>query len=215
MTTADEDSDDGSYGSGPRFWDARYRRSSAPFDWLENYADVQGLIEEATKGDFSCRILHTGCGNSLMPEQMYDEGYRHIVNIDTSAVVIDQMAARNQHRPEMSWLVMDAANMDMKAGEFDVVLDKGCLDTFACIGEDSKGMGVAYLREVARVLKPGGILICISYGAPNSRLPFFEQSGEAFKVRQIQLAKRKNHVSSHYVYIASMAAGPSEGDDVH
>jgi hypothetical protein len=35
-----------------------------------------------------------GCGNSRLSEEMYEDGYRSITNIDISRVVVDQMAAR-------------------------------------------------------------------------------------------------------------------------
>jgi hypothetical protein len=35
-----------------------------------------------------------GCGNSRLSEEMYEDGYRAITNIDISRVVVDQMAER-------------------------------------------------------------------------------------------------------------------------
>ena len=46
-----------------------------------------------------------GCGNSKLSQQMYDAGYKNIVNIDISPVVIQQMKS---HSPQMEWIVMDA-----------------------------------------------------------------------------------------------------------
>lgn len=42
------------------------------------------------------KILNLGCGNSIMCEDMYDEGYTQIENMDISEVCIQQMEARNQ-----------------------------------------------------------------------------------------------------------------------
>ncbi len=73
---------------------------------------------------FSLSLLNTSlCEHALNITQMYDDGYRNIVNVDVrscpdcyrlsmwslmafshtqySAVVIEQMAARNHNRPEM------------------------------------------------------------------------------------------------------------------
>jgi hypothetical protein len=49
-----------------------------------------------------------GCGNSKLSQQMYDEGYKNIINIDISPTVIEQM---KKVSPDMEWLVMDATNM--------------------------------------------------------------------------------------------------------
>ncbi len=39
-------------------------------------------------------MLNIGCGNSLLSQEMYDDGYNHINNIDFSEVVIEQMRKR-------------------------------------------------------------------------------------------------------------------------
>ena len=49
------------------------------------------------------KVLNVGCGNSVLPEEMYDtDGYRDIYNMDISQLCIDQMKQRNQEqRPEL------------------------------------------------------------------------------------------------------------------
>jgi len=71
---------------------------------------------------------------------MYDEGFRRIVNIETSSVVIGQMASRNAGRAGMEWHVMDATNMTFERGGFDLVVDRSVLDTFACMGNSSAAL---------------------------------------------------------------------------
>ena len=57
--------------------------------------------------------MNLGCGNSLISEEMYDEGYLNIFNMDISQVCIDLMKTRNKtKRPKMKWEVMDV--MDLK-----------------------------------------------------------------------------------------------------
>ena len=50
------------------------------------------------------KILNLGCGNSILPEEMYDiDRYTSITNVDISAVCINMMAERNQElRPSLS-----------------------------------------------------------------------------------------------------------------
>jgi 2-polyprenyl-3-methyl-5-hydroxy-6-metoxy-1,4-benzoquinol methylase len=49
-----------------------------------------------------------GCGNSKLSDQMYQNGYKNIVNIDISPTVINQM---KEKFPYMTWEVMDATKM--------------------------------------------------------------------------------------------------------
>lgn len=70
-----------------------------------------------------------GCGNSKLSEQMYDDGYLNLVNIDISESVINQMKDDCDRKgKKMEWLVMDGTKMTFQDGEFDVVLDKGTID---------------------------------------------------------------------------------------
>ena len=42
------------------------------------------------------KILNLGCGNSIICEEMYDEGYLNIYNMDISSVCIETMNERNK-----------------------------------------------------------------------------------------------------------------------
>ncbi len=43
------------------------------------------------------KILNLGCGNSIICEEMYDEGYLNIYNMDISSVCIETMNERNKN----------------------------------------------------------------------------------------------------------------------
>ena len=76
----------------------------------------------------SDRILILGCGNSSLSEDMYRDGYRNIVNIDFSAVVIENMKRKCKDLTEMQWMVMDMTNMTFPEGAFEVIIEKATLD---------------------------------------------------------------------------------------
>jgi len=70
-----------------------------------------------------------GCGNSKLSEEMYDDGFRNITNVDYSPVVIDQMQRRHEaSRPGMKWVVADVRELPFDADAFDITLDKGTMD---------------------------------------------------------------------------------------
>ena len=60
---------------------------------------------------------------------MYEDGYHNITNIDYSAIVIDKMYNRCKHYPLMIWLVMDIFELKFDPSSFDVVIEKGTLDS--------------------------------------------------------------------------------------
>jgi hypothetical protein len=77
------------YGN-PDYWEHRYlEQSGKTFDWLENYAAMKPYIERFVPDRTNCKTLILGCGNAEFSEEMYDDGYHDIHNIDISANVID------------------------------------------------------------------------------------------------------------------------------
>ena len=74
------------YGN-PRYWDRRYQENEGQmYDWLEGYASLKHLFQN--KIDRNSRILILGCGNSKLGEEIYDDGFQNIYNIDISSTVI-------------------------------------------------------------------------------------------------------------------------------
>lgn len=104
---------------------------------------------------------------------MYEEGFENISNVDISTTVIKYMEEKLKTRcPNMSYRVMDVLDMsEFKSGEFNVVLDKGTLDSILC-GDNSVANAEKMLNEVYRVLTPNGIYLCVTYGSEDHRRNF-------------------------------------------
>lgn len=56
------------------------------FEWYGEYNDFASIMAQHISKNH--KILNIGCGKSLLSEQMYDQGYEEIVNIDFSDKVI-------------------------------------------------------------------------------------------------------------------------------
>ena len=68
---------------------------------------------------------------------------------------------------------MNCCSMGYPDASFDAVIDKATLDSLLC-GENSTANSGRYVAEVARVLRPGGVFVVVSFGAPEIRLSFLE-----------------------------------------
>ncbi|CEP16565.1 hypothetical protein [Parasitella parasitica] len=158
------------------YWEERYKKedSNTTFDWFKTYADLKPLLNEAIPSK-EAKILMLGCGNSTLGEDMYNDGYKNITNIDYSKTVIDNMKERCADKPEMNWLEMDIRDLKFANESFDVVIDKGTMDALMCdrgdvwdpseeLIKDVKGE----VDEVERVLKVGGTFLFFSSG----KLPY-------------------------------------------
>lgn len=121
------------YGD-PKYWDKRYSENEGSmFDWLEDYQSLKPLLSDLIPSK-SARILIIGCGNAPLSEDLYDDGYLNVVNIDISSVVIKQMRERNsEKRPGMVYEVMDCTEMkEFADNTFDVAIDKSTIDALLC-----------------------------------------------------------------------------------
>ena len=63
-----------------------YNRDKEPFDWYQRYTGIKDIITQYIQPTF--QILNIGCGNSRLAEEMYEDGYQHLTNIDISFTVI-------------------------------------------------------------------------------------------------------------------------------
>jgi len=199
-------SDMPAYGDGAEYWDAKHAKDENPYEWMQGYEDLQKLIAKCTNGDKKHRILHVGCGSSLLTEDMYDDGYRAIVNMDISSMVINRMRERNKKkRPNMDWLVMDATAMDCENGCFDLVLDKCTIDTLVCCN-DSTTVVDKYLQEVVRVLKCDGVFLAFTLGDPAVRMGYLEKPHLGLQVETIRLPVPFTKSQFHFAFVCRKAS---------
>lgn len=134
-----------------------------------------------------------GCGHSTLSQDMYDDGYENIVNIDYSRVCIERM--RNLHaatRPRMTWQEGDVRKMELDDASFDVAIDKATMDAMMTATGDPWNPAQevidncsAEVDEVLRVLKPGGIFIYITFGQPHFRRSYLTRPDTTLEVTEL------------------------------
>lgn len=176
------------------YWDRRYVQEAedATFDWFKRYEDVAHLFHPVLP-DKTARILMLGCGNSTLSEAMYDDGYKNIVNVDYSPIVIERMRARNHDRPEMPWLVMDIRNLEFEDDSFDVAIDKGTMDALMTTKGDVWDPPQQVIDdctrevdEVLRVLRNGnGAFLYLTFGQPHFRRRYLTRPDTTLEIQQI------------------------------
>lgn len=122
------------YGKA-EYWEDRYsryihinHRDPEPFDWYQRFSGLKDII--TTHVDKSHRILNVGAGNSRLSEEMFEEGYTQITNIDISNVCVKAMKDKYKEKPEtFKYLLMDVRAMDFPEASFDSVIDKATIDS--------------------------------------------------------------------------------------
>ncbi|EMP27496.1 Endothelin-converting enzyme 2 [Chelonia mydas] len=117
-----------------------------------------------------------GCGNSALSSDLFQLGYTDVTSIDYSPVCIAGMQARYAQCQGLQWVVMDARDLAFADGTFDVVLEKGTLDSMMVtemdpwnVSPETTALLDQVLKEVSRVLRPGGRFISITFAQPHFR----------------------------------------------
>ncbi|XP_010892908.1 EEF1A lysine methyltransferase 4 [Esox lucius] len=170
------------------YWDERYKTEQS-FEWFGDFSKFQHLLEQHVKKEDDILIL--GCGNSSMSSDMYDAGYLSITNIDYSSVCIDTMSARHLAKcPGMTWHQMDARKLSFPDASYDVVLEKGTLDAMLVeekdpwnVSQDTACLIDQVLKEICRVLKPGGRFLSVTFAQPHFRKRLYARHDYGWSVR--------------------------------
>lgn len=166
-------------------------------------------------------ILMSGCGNSRLTEDMFEDGYTSITNIDISRVCIEQMVERYKDKPTLQWQQMNCCALDFPDETFDVVVDKGTLDSVLC-GEGSTANTAKMCSEVSRVLKPNGVFLIVSYGVPDNRLNYLEKEDiyswhvsthtvPKPTVSAAAVPSAEDASGLHYIYVCTKGGKAEEG----
>eukprot|EP00927_Polykrikos_kofoidii_P032168 TRINITY_DN27482_c0_g1_i1.p1 TRINITY_DN27482_c0_g1~~TRINITY_DN27482_c0_g1_i1.p1 ORF type:complete len:395 (-),score=43.76 TRINITY_DN27482_c0_g1_i1:94-1278(-) len=153
--------------STQEYWAGRYRNGRSPGEWYLGSASsstffdryIVDFIGPPSETQQPTRVLHLGCGDSLLPlELAIRRPALQVHSVDFEPTIIARMQDKHGHEcPRLTWAVEDVRSLSSTAESFDVVLDKGCFDALRA-GQDSK----ATVAEVYRVLKPGGVFLCLS-----------------------------------------------------
>ena len=112
-----------------------------------------------------------------LSEDMYVNGFTNIINVDFSPTIVNYMNEINRSKSlpcnykEINLLDMS----EFQSGEFNVVIDKGTLDSVLC-AENALPDVYKMMREIYRVLTPTGVYICITYGNEEIRKTLFVRS---------------------------------------
>ncbi|XP_032688965.1 eEF1A lysine and N-terminal methyltransferase homolog [Odontomachus brunneus] len=181
--------------SHAEYWNTFFKkRGKKAFEWYGEYPELCEIFLKYIK--IKDDILIVGCGNSTLSMSLYDVGYRNIINIDISHIVIKQMQdINNGTRSDLLYEYMDATEMTYPNEKFSVVLDKGTLDALM---PDTKEVTIStvdkYFKEITRVLRNGGRYICISLLQEHilrKVLSYFPTSGFMFRISRCHKAESK------------------------
>jgi 2-polyprenyl-3-methyl-5-hydroxy-6-metoxy-1,4-benzoquinol methylase len=142
-------------------WDQIYRtKRPTEVSWYAPHLETSlRLIEEAVP-DHDAAIVDVGGGEATLVDDLLARGYRRVTVLDLSAAALEVAEARLAERAcAVEWLCGDVATFPFRRHHYDVWHDRAVFHFLT----DPKDRA-AYVRQVARAVKPGGHVIVATFG---------------------------------------------------
>jgi len=121
------------------------------------------------------KVLVVGCGMSKFSSDLAAHGLSDITSIDYSATAIAEQNTKHG-KPGLKYEVGDVRRMTFATDKsFDAVFSKATIDALLC-AEGANANIFNAMKEIKRVLKPGGRFICVSHSPEEERLHHFQDA---------------------------------------
>jgi ubiquinone/menaquinone biosynthesis C-methylase UbiE len=140
-------------------------RTTAGHSFSVRKQRVLELLDQIRPG----RVLDVGCGPGIVVQDLVDRGFDYY-GVDIAEQMIAQARRRFPRVDPARFSVGRIQRLDVPDATFDVVL---CIGVVEYVVDDGEA-----IREIARVLKPGGVAII---SMPNRRAPFVTWNRAVYK----------------------------------
>jgi 2-polyprenyl-3-methyl-5-hydroxy-6-metoxy-1,4-benzoquinol methylase len=160
-----------------KFYNDRYRKKIAghmPRISAFHDADNKSFYLDLVRWEVvrpNLQILDAGSGWANYADLMATRNGAQVVKVDLSEVAIARLA-QSSHSPNVQMVVGDLTSLPYKDSSFDLVI---CSQVLEHIPDD-----VTALRELARVLKPGGQLVVAVPNCLRDMAPLFHRLEREF-----------------------------------
>ena len=142
-------------------WEKVYRtKQPTEVSWYRAHLDLSlQLIEEAAASR-DAHIIDVGGGESTLVDDLLARGYRnlHVLDISPTAIAIAKERLGGEAQ-RIDWLCGDVTSFAFARQRYDVWHDRA---VFHFLTEEHDR--VAYVRQVAQAVKPGGHVIVATFG---------------------------------------------------
>jgi SAM-dependent methyltransferase len=144
-----------------RHWENIYGKKAADaVSWYRPHLETSLELIERAAPDYSASIIDIGGGESTLVDDLLARRYQDISVLDISQTAVEvnkkRLGSASKH---IHWLVADITKAKLESSAYDVWHDRAVFH-FLTASEDR----VAYVRQVAKAVKPGGHVIVSTFG---------------------------------------------------
>jgi SAM-dependent methyltransferase len=142
-------------------WERIYREKAPDaVSWYRPHLERSLALIEQLAPDRSASIIDVGGGESTLVDDLLARGYQKVSVLDISQTAIDANRKRLGNLAQaVHWLVADITRSELEPSAYHVWHDRAVFH-FLTTASDR----VAYVRQVARAVKPGGHVIVSTFG---------------------------------------------------
>jgi 2-polyprenyl-3-methyl-5-hydroxy-6-metoxy-1,4-benzoquinol methylase len=128
--------------------------------WYRPHLEISLALIERAADSHSASIIDVGGGESTLVDDLLLRGYKNITVLDVSQTAIDLTKSRlGSGGEKVLWLVGDITEMELDPRAYDLWHDRAVFH-FLTAPEQR----IAYVRQVARSVKPDGHIIMSVFG---------------------------------------------------
>jgi SAM-dependent methyltransferase len=142
-------------------WENVYA-SKAPdaVSWYRPHLETSlDLIEKVAKAH-STSIIDVGGGESTLVDDLLAHEYSNLSVLDVSPTAIDVTKRRLGHAAErVHWIIGDITNAELAPSAYDLWHDRAVFHFLRSVNERA-----AYVRQVAKAVRPGGHVLVSTFG---------------------------------------------------
>jgi len=144
-----------------KHWERVYQtKQPTEVSWYRPHLEVSLQLIEDAASNRGAHIIDVGAGESTLVDDLLARGYHNLYVLDLSATALDVAKARlGADAARVTWLCGDVRTFPFPARQYDVWHDRAVFH-FLTGAEDR----AAYVRQVARAVKPGGHVIVATFG---------------------------------------------------
>jgi 2-polyprenyl-3-methyl-5-hydroxy-6-metoxy-1,4-benzoquinol methylase len=142
-------------------WEKIYREKAPDaVSWYRPHLETSLALIEKAAPERRVSIIDVGGGESTLVDDLLTHGYQNITVLDVSQTAIDLTKKRLGPASEgVQWVTADIVNGELAPNAYDVWHDRAVFHFLTAMDQR-----VAYVRQVARAVKPGGHVLVSTFG---------------------------------------------------
>jgi 2-polyprenyl-3-methyl-5-hydroxy-6-metoxy-1,4-benzoquinol methylase len=142
-------------------WEKIYREKAPDaVSWYRPHLETSLALIEKAAPERGVSIIDVGGGESTLVDDLVAHGYQNITVLDVSRIAIDVTKKRLGSASEgVQWIATDIVNGELATNAYDVWHDRAVFHFLTTMDQR-----VAYIRQVARAVKPGGHVLVSTFG---------------------------------------------------